>query len=309
MEDPGGSADKDCSSQEIELKLRECLNKLEIGCIDPKQAIDSSDILRAMHDLLLNRPPSYRDKLMEMEHKLDMSSGCEKRASYYNALVFILYLRNYTRIEKRDLPSMVVHYLKRDFNIMLKFAMEDNKKFHTFHNYHFLSYLEKLSFSRIPCGCQDIVVSGFSRRLIFQKSFAETVDLAKLLVKMGGNRPLFELHYNPHRLRLFNGIGWQEVFQLAAQIMLKSSEIRGIFGAAWFYDPAIKEISPELYYVRELIESIGGRFFNTGESEMAKQDAFAFSRPRRIAYEEGRYMPTSYMMIIPRLALLKYHGM
>jgi hypothetical protein len=304
MENPMKDSEEDYGTDEIELQLGDCLNSLGIESHDTKGALESSDVLQAIHDLLSNRPQGYRNKLKELESRID-----KQESDYFKALIFLLYLRNKSRIEEQNLPSKVAWYLEQDFSRIMKIAMKDDKKFLTFSKYHFLSYLEKLSLCRYPVGCQDVVIHGFSRQLIIRQSFADTMKLLALMIRIGGNRPLFELHYNPHRFRLFNAKGWQEVFHQAAQMMVRFPEVKGLFGAAWFYDPVIKEISPELYYIRELIEGIGGHFFFEGESEDTNQDAFAFSKARRMAYEEGRYSPKRYTAIIPRSALLDYSGM
>ncbi|MDH3972741.1 MAG: hypothetical protein OEV42_00560 [Deltaproteobacteria bacterium] len=262
------------------------------------------DYLQCIHGFIA----TDRDGLINLEKKIDQSAGIETRLIYHQALVYQLYLRNIGNIGKQALPEGVAAYLGQDFDRIVELADKGNAARLSFTDYPFLSYIEKLCFKSLPFGNHDVTLSGVPRKLMFKQSLKNMLKMSFSLLSMGGNEPLFELHYNPHRLRLFNPDGWKEVFALAAQTLKTRKEVKGLFGATWFYDPAMKEVSPELSYIRELIEKIGGAFYLAGSSEDDRKNAFFASKARKEAYEEGRYMPTSYMMIIKREALLQYYA-
>ena len=267
------------------------------------------NILGNYYNLLDEQPLDYLEQIRKIEENLEKKYGIEVSLQYNKVLVCKFILENYFNIDKHSFPAEVSTYLKEDFLRIFDFVKKDNRKYLTFKNYQFLSYVEELCFKRFPVGIQNIATSGFSRSLIFKQSFPKAISLVKLMLALGGNSPYFVLHLNPHRLRLFNFEGWNNVFHLVARMMITHPDIKGLLAGAWFYDPKVKQISPELNYIRELIENIGGEFFRVGSSEDDKADAFAFSRVRKVAYEEGRYVPTKYITIIPRLTLLKYYNL
>jgi hypothetical protein len=70
-----------------------------------------------------------------------------------------------------------------------------------------------------------------------------------------------------------------------------------MFGASWFYDPALDEISPRLGYLRKT-PIAGGAFFIQGDAtEEDKRNALSTSSTRQKLYDEGKYIPRSHMLI------------
>ena len=245
-------------------------------------------------------------QLIDIEKGIESKLDQDVRLLYIQSLIYKLYLENINNMQGQDLPSDVKAYAEQDFSRILDYAVKGKKQMLTFNEYQLISYLQTICFKRFPVGNHNLSVSGIPRALLFKQSFKRAVKLVQLLVQMRGNHPLFELHYNPHRFRKFNKDGWQEVFHLSSKMLIKRPGIKGVFGATWFYDPVIKEISPELYYIREMIEEIGGEFFIVGSSDEDKKNAFTMSNVRKTAYDEGRYLPTSYMVIFPRSVLIRH---
>lgn len=249
------------------------------------------------------------DKLKESEKQFEQEYGEEVRIIANRILVYRLYLDNFQKIDSLDLPEGVICYLKEDFSKIVKLASQDKKNFITFQDAQFYKYLKTLQFKLFPLGIQGIVISGFPRSLLWKSGLKNGLRFFLMLIRLGDNKPLFEMHFNPHRLRQFDAEGWNNVFSLAAKIMLRRTEIKGIFGGAWFFDPYIKDISPELSYIQNLIEKIGGEFFFARRTVEDRKNAFAMSASRRSAFEEGRYDPASYIAIVPRTALMQYYAL
>ncbi len=199
--------------------------------------------------------------MIEAECRFDQECGQGLRVIAEKLLVSRLYLDNFSKIDNLDLPHNVLCYLKEDFSRILKLTYEDKNNFVSFQNPQFYKYLETLQFRLFPLGNQGIMVSGFPRNILFKQSFLNFIKLSRMLLRLGGNRPFYEFHFNPHRLRQFNQDGWNNVFKLAAEMLLRQPAIKGIFSSAWFFDPHIVLISPELTYIQTLIEKIGGQFF------------------------------------------------
>jgi hypothetical protein len=73
-------------------------------------------------------------------------------------------------------------------------------------------------------------------------------------------------------------------------------QLLGMFGASWFYDPVLDDISPRLAYLRKIPQDGGAHvlYVSTGGDHI--DNATSTSPSRRKLYEEGKYMPKSYML-------------
>ena len=84
--------------------------------------------------------------------------------------------------------------------------------------------------------------------------------------------------------------------------------MRGAFGSAWFYDPAITRISPRIQFAQALQIDHGAFRMKIGSNDGAIANATATSADRRARYEEGSYLPTDYAIIWSRGDLIRAYG-
>ena len=133
--------------------------------------------------------------------------------------------------------------------------------------------------------------------------------LAYVLFACRGRRPLFEGHtHDPVARAYWNEPGWQEALRLAALALPAFPAARGVFGTAWFYDPAILEVSPRIAFAQTLQIGRGALRIPIGSNEAAIANATATSASRRNLYREGRYLPADYAIIWSRKAMLRACG-
>jgi hypothetical protein len=133
--------------------------------------------------------------------------------------------------------------------------------------------------------------------------------VANLLVRCGGRRPFLEGHtHDPVAKAYWNEAGWGEALRLAALALPAFPRARGICGTAWFYDPAILEITPRLSFAQQLQIGKGAFRIRIGSNEAAVRNSTATSADRRARYEAGSYVPTDYAIIWPRKALTAAYG-
>src|SRR5687768_12371760 len=92
---------------------------------------------------------------------------------------------------------------------------------------------------------------GLSRRVLLQGGAPTLLRGAAMLVAMGGHYPLYEIHTANHTLPYFNPDGWTECYRRIARASGRDPEAKGVFGTAWFFDPALKRVSPRLAYLRQ----------------------------------------------------------
>ena len=128
-----------------------------------------------------------------------------------------------------------------------------------------------------------------------------------LLWTLKNNRHgLYEIHNedrrtNPHFLEQ----GWREFYEEMAERLEAEPRIAGRCAASWFWDTRVAEISPKFAYLRALPESGGASFYFLYEDNTSNHVALQNKKRKRL-YNEGKYNPSSYLMIWPRSALLQW---
>lgn len=160
----------------------------------------------------------------------------------------------------------------------------------------------------LPVGAELIELhSGIPRSVLVRGNFRQFVRGGIYFI--GQRRGFYgycALHMNSRHLEDFNPEGWRKTYLRLAELLELNPEIRGVSGSAWFYDPAVAEISSHLAYLRVVREAGGARNFRYGPSSEAKKDALLKSRKRRLFHEQGRYNPEAYFLIWHRRELLRW---
>jgi hypothetical protein len=148
--------------------------------------------------------------------------------------------------------------------------------------------------------------SGLSAKAVLG---AGPAAAAYVFLRCGGRRPFLEGHtHDPVAKAYWNEPGWREALRLAALALPALPRACGIFGTAWFYDPAIKEISPRIAFAQDLQVGAGAHRFKIGSNEAAIANATLTSAERRNRYRDGLYLPTDYAIIWSRRDLRAAYG-
>ena len=130
---------------------------------------------------------------------------------------------------------------------------------------------------------------------------------AHVFLRCGGRRPFMEGHtHDPMARAYWNEKGWGEALRLAALALPALPKLRGVFGTAWFYDPAIREISPRIAFAQDL--QAGAFRMKVGTNEAAIANATATSAERRNRMKDGSYVPTDYALVWSRRDLIAAYG-
>lgn len=164
-------------------------------------------------------------------------------------------------------------------------------------------------FRMFPAGCLKTEMhSGIPRRMFATVKFGEIIRFTALTMRIGGLGPYFGIHLDVRYKDNFNPEGWKNSLRLVGHMLELFPEIKGITGGSWFFDPQIRIISPRLSYLRQQIEEAGGEFFFAGHYDWVTKLATSASATRRKLYEDGAYLPASYMTIWPRKKVLEWLG-
>jgi hypothetical protein len=164
--------------------------------------------------------------------------------------------------------------------------------------------------SMIPLGAQKVYTGRMSRRFLFKGGWGQFWrGLRMVLFETKGFQPIYRMHTDSRDrdlMKEFNAEGWVRFYKRTAELLKIKKNIKGVCGTSWFFDPVIKDISPELAYLRDIALKSGARIFRTATSEGTVRDAL-FMAPARIKlHTEGKYKPKAFIMVFPRKQLLKW---
>lgn len=138
---------------------------------------------------------------------------------------------------------------------------------------------------------------GVPRSFLVRGSVSQLSRRLKIAISLRGFRPFFQIHTHAFMLDAFSETGWEECYRCCAELYDLHPETLGMFGASWFYDPAIEEVSPRLAYLRQTPLENGAHVVFWEDGGSAIHNALATSKSRRELYEAGRYKPTNYMLL------------
>jgi hypothetical protein len=158
----------------------------------------------------------------------------------------------------------------------------------------------------IPAGGQLIDPGGrFPRSLLLRRPTRATLAAAGyLLFNAGGFTPFAIFHTSLFQRHWFTPAGWEFTFQCLPAVLRSFPRLKGLLASSWFYDPALREISPELNFVRDIPARWGAVFLHAGPEPGADSDALLLSRHRRELFEAGQYAPEKYVFVLSRKDVL-----
>lgn len=149
--------------------------------------------------------------------------------------------------------------------------------------------------------------SGIPRSILLQAGVKQfLVGLHYFLDGRRGFLDYCALHLDRRQLQDFNPEGWRATYLRIADLLRLNPGVAGVFGTAWFYDPAVAEISPHLAYLRTVREAGGARNFRGDTAKYVTESALAKSRRRAMLYRQGKYQPTAYYLVWHRRELLQW---
>lgn len=207
-----------------------------------------------------------------------------------------------------DFPESIVSFYNRHFTWVLQNVQnETDDSYYDYANDLFLKDLGVCSLRMFPFGAHTVELAAMSRRFIIDYGIRQMLEASSFyMAKMRRNTPFYHIHLDTRWVADFNQVGWHRFFKAMAEMLTRNPQIRGVFGSSWFYDPHLEKISPGLIYLRRMPEHGGAKVFKFGSSSLDIKNATYKSPVRQKLYEEGQYLPTSYIFIWPRRELIQW---
>lgn len=200
------------------------------------------------------------------------------------------------------LPPRIVHHHSKHLR-RITAAIADDADWFSLDNDLFLKDCGLVSL-RLYAGAAQLLDPrcGIPRSLAAKAGLGALPGNLLKFARLGGFKPYIQIHTHLSNLDDFNEEGWNECYRCCADLYQVMPGVLGMFGSSWFYDPALAQISPRLDYLRDIPVKGGAELFFYEKGGSALGNALATSSSRRQLYEEGKYMPTSYLLAWGRQA-------
>lgn len=232
---------------------------------------------------------------------------------YHRMLLLALAVRATRTLPQRGLPEQVDLLYAENFARIVH-DIETSMDRPTLYTYPLSPFCKDLALCTlrlIPAGVEKVHASRLPRRVFVASGLRGGLDaLLFVLPPQRGMGPYYQMHLHSQdaqAMRAFNPRGWAEFYLIVAELLRRNRAIRGLFGTAWFRDPALARISPRLVYLRTMITDNGGRLLPLGPcGANGIRDATAKSATRRELYEKGEYTPMEHLAVWPRKELLAW---
>jgi hypothetical protein len=207
-------------------------------------------------------------------------------------------------------PESIVSYYDRHFEWIWKHLFCSDSRdlsYYSYTNDLFLKDLNICSLKMFPFGAQVVELAPISRKFIISYGFKQLIRSSYFYLSgIQFPSPFYHVHLDERWIGEFNRKGWYRYFKVTAEMLKRHPHVRGVFGSSWFYDPCLEKISPGLIYLRKIPELGGAKVFKFESTLMDIQNATRKSDRRAKLYMEGKYIPTSYIFIWPRDALIRW---
>lgn len=137
---------------------------------------------------------------------------------------------------------------------------------------------------------------GIQRSIVFRDGLVRAAANLRVMMRLGGFKPYFQGHLHAFFLDALNEEGRNDFYRCCAELYALHPKCLGMFCSSWYYDPVLDGISPRLSYLRTVPVSGGAHLFHVQDGGEAVGNALAKSPTRRKLYEQGQYLPKTYMI-------------
>ena len=255
-------------------------------------------------------------------------------SSYHKLALSLLISDSAKKLEYMNMPESIRNLYRAWFERAANDFSRQSDDYYSQRNGLFLIDLAICSLRAIPIGGAWFVTLGrtagrfhffhllsrvlrMALRKISEKSYREDLKIHKaikeaasyiqvILFKTRGPKPFYIIHSIGRYLPRYTPREMELAYTRIVELLELNPKIKGIYRCSWFLDPALDSISPELAYLREVPVQNGARLFPIGIDRSLVNTAIVLSSLRKRLYLEGKYLPTWYAYIWPRIDLLEW---
>jgi hypothetical protein len=227
----------------------------------------------------------------------------------YNKALLVALIENHEHRQRRyRIPDAILSLIPQEFDRILSGIETAEDGFHLHRNDLFAKDLGLCRLKLLPCGSEVVDLwSGVPRSTLLHGGGFQLLQGAMFFtMRLGGFKPLYESHWDRRLVRHFTAQQYDLCYVRIARLLELNPEVKGMFGASWWYDPHLENIAPELLFLSKTPVENGARIFHVGPDAYATKDATQFSKKRKALYESGEFMPSRYMLVWARSDMLDW---
>lgn len=238
----------------------------------------------------------------EIEHH----GGVEAIALYNRALLLYLLSRFDDRASTKEYPDSILEMYEIEFERIIDRVQQGAEGRFAVNNDLFLKDLGISRQILFPVENGLFEEAGLPRNILWRGGVAQFFRYAWYLLFIGrGRKPWYEGHLHLDATNFAFTAEERDKARFRLVDMFNSHpQVKGYAGSAWFHDPALKEISPAVGEGTRQICTKGGRVFRVGPDNSG--GAFVRSETRKRLYAEGKYSPTTYLLLWSRRDMINW---
>ena len=170
----------------------------------------------------------------------------------------------------------------------------------------FREFAKMVTGRRFSAGLFHWDVCGVSRSWLLKVPWRDVPGMVRALARLRGLGPVMFPHLNPRRQpgRLEEP-AISDALAAMAETLESRPDLRGLVAASWLRSPDVHRVSPHLAAVNAPIVAAGG-FVTTIGAAPPDCGVFERSRERERLYRQGRFTPTTGLVIWPRADMLRW---
>lgn len=172
----------------------------------------------------------------------------------------------------------------------------------------FLKDMALLSFRLIPMGeCSVEVSEGPGLRKLFRCRPVSLMQALRVLrLAAGALTPVFQAHIHLLAAGQSRDRDFLDTHHRIADLIAANDEVKVFVGESWMDDPNLEFITPHHTLLWRMVTQGGGVLVRVSRDETTRDRALAASALRRELFEDGKYVPATYMRIWPRDAMVRW---
>jgi hypothetical protein len=239
-------------------------------------------------------------------HGIRETEGDEAVARYNRLLLLFLMTSFEQRASSKCYPECIIDLFHAEFKRIRRRIKDSELSRFAVNNDLFQKDLGLCRQVLFPVGNSVYEEVGLPRNLLWKGGVWQLLRYSwYLLLVSRGNRPYYGGHVHLDADNFEYSEEQRNLVRLRVAAMMRANpHIKGFMGGGWLYDPALDDISPHLAFGRRLLCANRAWLFYSGLDRTG--GALSTSKKRRQLYDEGKYLPRSYLIAWPRKAMLKW---
>jgi hypothetical protein len=211
---------------------------------------------------------------------------------------------NMARLATLPVPRDVIQLFLQEFARLAEAHESDLIWFDASGN-NFTAICKLVTLRRFPAGQFHWEVSGLDRLSFLRVRGMDRVRLACAVLRLGGFSPMIVPHMPWRRQIVLLEKQQLLAYFRMAEAMRVQPRIRGLIAESWIHSPDTPHVSPHLAFVNRVLYEWGGIVVRSGPAGPLS-GVFEGEEARKRLAEEGRFSPTSGLVIWPRHAMLRW---